>query len=501
MSEELLKQNIARAQMATMQNKDQAARGKMRQHYHFMAQSGWLNDPNGLIYFRGKYHFFFQCNPFGGFWDCMYWGHAVSEDMLHWEYLPFALAPSEPYDDYPKGGCFSGSAIEHEGKLFLMYTGTSHHGKGIVQTQCIAYSEDGIYFKKYPGNPVITAPEGIAEDYFRDPKVWRQKDVYYMVCGASRNRHGMALLYKSKDMLHWDFVNVLAESRGEWGMMWECPDLFPLGDKYVLTFSPMGSGDHTSVYMVGDFDEKTGKFDYSISREIDWGFDYYAPQSFLAPDGRRIMVSWSNEWEWMPLWKDWGPTYKEGWCGCFNIPREVRMRKDHTLQFIPVQEVENLRENAVRKEEIVVEEKEMELTAGDGVCYELKFMIDLTKTDARQLELVLRCGERKKTAVVFDFAGGELYVDRSNADGWSRGSSRSVLFLKGKNELDVHILSDQSSLELFTDSYQNNHSNNIFALDKQNKLYVRACGGRAVFRKLEAYGMKNCFGTDTSELD
>ena len=94
---------------------------------------------------------------------------------------------------------------------------------------------------------MITAPEGIAEDYFRDPKVWRQKDVYYMVCGASRNRHGMALLYKSKDMLHWDFVNVLAESRGEWGMMWECPDLFPLGDKYVLTFSPMGSGDHTSV--------------------------------------------------------------------------------------------------------------------------------------------------------------------------------------------------------------------------------------------------------------
>ena len=147
--------------MATMQNKDQAARGKMRQHYHFMAQSGWLNDPNGLIYFRGKYHFFFQCNPYGGFWDCMYWGHAVSEDMLHWEYLPFALAPSEPYDDYPKGGCFSGSAIEHEGKLFLMYTGTSHYGKGIVQTQCIAYSEDGIYFKKYPGNPVITAPEGM----------------------------------------------------------------------------------------------------------------------------------------------------------------------------------------------------------------------------------------------------------------------------------------------------------------------------------------------------
>mgnify|MGYP002229708577 FL=1 len=93
--------------------------------------------------------------------------------------------------------------------------------------------------------------------------------------------------------------------------MWECPDFYPMGDKYVLTFSPMGAGEHTSVYLVGDFDYLTGKFCCHVSGEIDWGLDYYAPQSFLAPDGRRIIVGWSNEWEWMPLWKDWGPTYKE----------------------------------------------------------------------------------------------------------------------------------------------------------------------------------------------
>ena len=131
----------------------------------------------------------------------------------------------------------------------------------------------------------------------------------------------------------------------------------------------------------------------------------------------------------------------------------------------------------------------------------MKFKIDLENTDADALALALRCGKGKKTVCTFDFKHGELSVDRSNSDGWSVGVSHSTMYLRGKKELDVHIFSDQSSLEIFTDDYKNNHSNNIFALDKQNKLYVRACGGRAVFRKLEAYGLKNCFGTDTSELD
>ena len=490
MSKELLEQNIAKAQLETDRKKDIVKKGKMRQRYHFMPQTGWLNDPNGLIYFRGKYHFFFQWNPYSGFWDSMHWGHAVSDDMLHWEYLPLALAPSETYDDYPKGGCFSGSAIEYDGKLFLMYTGTANTGKGVEQTQCIAYSEDGIHFEKYAGNPVITAPEGISVDSFRDPKVWRHEDTFYMVCGASRDKRGLALLYKSEDMLHWTFFNVLTESRGEWGYMWECPDLFPMGDRYVLTFSPMGSGDHTSVYLVGDFDYETGKFDSHISSEIDWGFDYYAPQSFMAPDGRRIMVSWSNEWEWMPLWKDWGPTYKEGWCGFFNLPREVRMMEDGTLQFLPIAEVEKLRLNSNKKDRLLVTDEETELTAGDGVCFELKFRIDLKETDADILELSLRCGEGRKTVCRFDFRKAEMSVDRNNADGWSRGISRSVMQLKKKTELDVHILSDQSSIEIFADQYQNNHSNNIFAGDGQNQLKICAYGGSAVIRDIEAYGLK-----------
>lgn len=490
MGKDLMQKNIDRAQAEIDRKKEAVSRGRMRQEYHFMPQAGWMNDPNGLIFFRGKYHFFYQCNPYGAFWDCMYWGHAISEDLFHWEYLPLALAPSELYDEYPKGGCFSGSAIVCGDKLFLMYTGTANNGKGVEQTQCIAYSEDGVHFEKYKGNPVLKAPEGIKADCFRDPKVWKHKDTYYMVCGASRDDRGLALLYKSEDMFHWSFFNILAESRGEWGVMWECPDFFKVGDQYVLTFSPMGSGDYTSVYMTGDFDYETGKFDCRISKEIDWGMDYYAPQSFEAEDGRRIMVAWANEWEWMPHWKDWGPSYKEDWCGFFNLPREVRMKQDGTLQFVPVKELENLRTDLNKKEYLEVSELETEIQAEKRECCEIKFILDLKETTADQVELKLRCGEGKRTVCLFDLKKGEMSVDRNHGDGWSRGVSRSVLNLNGKKELDVHVFVDRSSVEIFADQYSNNHSNNVFGTDAQNQTFLCAHGGKAIIRNMETYGLK-----------
>lgn len=493
MSKELMIEKIRRAQEEIDRKKEIVKEGKMRQHYHFMSQTGWLNDPNGLIYFRGKYHYFYQFNPYYGMWDYMHWGHAVSEDLLHWEYLPPALAPSESYDDHMRGGCFSGSAVEHDGKLFLIFTGTSNHGNGFEQTQCIACSEDGIHFEKYKGNPVLKAPEGVETCHFRDPKVWKHRDKYYMVCGASRDHKAQALLYCSEDLFHWTFVNVLAESRGEWGYMWECPDLFRLDDKYVLTFSPMGAGEHTAVYFVGDLDYETGKFVYQTSGEIDWGMDYYAPQSFVTPDGRRVTAAWANEWEWMPFYKDWGPTYREGWCGFFNLPREIKLMPDHTLQFIPIKELRQLREDAYKEDCFTVNEKKRELTAGGGISFEMKMKVDLNETSAEKVELNLRCGEGKKTVCVFDLKKAQMWVDRNDSDGWSKGVSRSTLFLKGKRELDIHIFSDQSSLEIFADQYQNNHSNNIFAGDAQNKIRICAYGGEAVIKQYESYGLRECF--------
>lgn len=493
MSRELMQKRIAKAQREIDEKKNDVKNGAMRQHYHFMPQTGWMNDPNGLIFYKGKYHFFYQSNPYDGFWNSMHWGHAVSEDLMHWEYLPLALAPSETYDDHLKGGCFSGSAIEHDGKLWLIYTGTANEGHGVKQTQCLAWSEDGVHFEKYEGNPVIEAPEGFAEDSFRDPKIWKHGDDFYLVVGTSRNNRGLALIYRSGDLLDWEYLNVLAESRGEWGYMWECPDFYELDGRYILTFSPMGSGDHTSVYLVGDFDYQTGKFEPHESGEFDWGFDYYAPQSFLAPDGRRIVVAWANEWEWMPLWKDWGPTYREGWCGFFNIAREVQLCEDHTLQFLPVKEMETIRKEKEGRPDFEVADQKQELKAGDGVCFEMKFKIDLEKSNADRLTLMLRCGEDRETRWILDFKEGEIRTDRNRADGWSRGISRSSVILCGKKELDVHIFSDQSSLEIFADRYRNNHSNNIFAGNAQNQIYILADGGTVRITDYEAYGLQECF--------
>lgn len=488
MSKAVMLEKLEKAESAILENKDLTARGKWRQKYHFMPQVGWMNDPNGLIFFRGKYHFFYQHNPYSGFWRSMHWGHAVSDDMLHWEYLPLALAPSESYDDHEQGGCFSGSAIEYDGKLYLMYTGTCNDGNGFEQTQCIAYSEDGIHFEKYEGNPVITAPEGIPHHLFRDPKVWRHEDTFYAVVGASRDNMAQALLYRSDDMLHWTYFNVLAESRGEWGYMWECPDFYPLGDKYVLMVSPMGAKERTTVYMVGDFDYKTGRFFPVVTGELDWGHDFYAPQSFVAPDGRRIIVGWANCWDWMPFWKDWGPTYREGWCGSFNIPREVELMPDNTLSTKPIRELQKLRREPYARSDFELT-GQTEIPISNGSVYEIKLTVDLTKTTAERLCLELRCNETKKTEVVIDFKRAEIICSRDQSDGWSRGRQHCPLNLIGREKLDVHICSDSCSLEFFSNHYQNNLSCNVFAAEDQTGNRMRAEGGIVSVEKLETWSL------------
>lgn len=489
MSQQVMLENIEKAQKEIEAKREIIKQGKMRQNYHFMAETGWLNDPNGLIYFRGKYHYFYQYNPYSSFWDCMHWGHAISDDLIHWEYLPLALAPSETYDDHLKGGCFSGSAIEYDGKLFIVYTGTCNNGNGFEQAQCIAYSEDGIHFEKYEGNPVIKAPEGVPTDMFRDPKVWKHEDTFYLVCGASMNGYAQARLYKSKDTLHWEFVNVLAESRGEWGYMWECPDFFPVGDKYVLMFSPMGGKERTSVYLVGDFDYKTGKFFYTVSGEIDWGFDYYAPQSFEALDGRRILVGWANAWDWMPFWKDWGPTYREGWCGFYNIPREAVLNENGTLCFVPVKELEALRENAETKKSTVLGNGMIKEICS-GSVYEMKLKVNLKTTTAKRIVLKLRVSEGRSTDITFDLEKAEMSFDRNHADDWSKGVARSSLNLMNKEELDIHIYSDKISVELFSNAYQNNFSCNIYNVEDSQKNYIIAEDGEVDIKEIETWDLK-----------
>ncbi|MCH4160977.1 MAG: glycoside hydrolase family 32 protein [Bifidobacterium sp.] len=490
MSQEIMQDAIGTAQRYIAEHTPEVATAPMRQRYHFMGPCGWINDPNGLIYYRGQYHFFYQFNPYSAFWSQMHWGHAVSNDMLHWTHLPVALAPSESYDQHPQGGCFSGSAIEKDGRLYLLYTGTANNGHGFEQTQNIAVSDDGVHFSKYEGNPVIEPPEGVPHDFFRDPKVWEHEGSYYLVCGAQKSGKAVALLYRSTDLLHWSFFNVLFESRGEWGYMWECPDFFPLGNKWVFICSPMGVGERTTVYFVGDFDYETGTFVYTVTGELDWGHDFYAPQTFVDAQNRRLVVAWANAWDWMPFWKDWGPTYREGWCGSFCIPRVLELREDLTLSMMPIEELSALKDEGNQIAQLQVGNSISSLSAGDGISYELAFTIDLTRSDAAWLELNLRCGSGRALRCRFDFAKANMSVGRDNADGWSEGTSHSPLPLTESDELEVLILSDQSSVEIFVDGGRIVHSMNIFAGQDQNGIEVKAHRGEVYLTDIRTHSIR-----------
>lgn len=283
-----------------------------------------MNDPNGLIYFRGRYHAFFQHYPHAPKWGQMHWGHAVSTDLIHWEELPIALYPDMEYEN--DGGCFSGSAIEKDGRLYLFYTSVSHELK---QTQSLAYSDDGVHFTKYPGNPVIRQnPLGYPD--FRDPKVICVDGTYYMVVGTGNEASGKVLLFTSGDLLAWDYMGVLFEGEEYAGCI-ECPDFFQLGSAYVLMFSKMNEKERSTHFIVGDFVD--GKLVNCTVSRPEWGVDFYAPQTFAQGD-RRIMIGW------MYHWGKEAPADCE-FAGALSIPRELKLIDGRVYNF-PVTEARPL---------------------------------------------------------------------------------------------------------------------------------------------------------------
>ncbi|NLD88391.1 MAG: glycoside hydrolase family 32 protein [Clostridiales bacterium] len=292
----------------------------MRQKYHFEPQKGWINDPNGLIYFKGRYHAFFQHNPYAPVWDTMYWGHAVSDDLINWQELPIALYPDMPYEN--SGGCFSGSAVEKDGRLYIFYTSVSNE---LGQTQSLAVSDDAVTFVKYEGNPIIGS---IGVKDFRDPKVTKLMGRYYMVCGSGSGGTGRVLLYVSDDLYFWEPLGTLIEGK-RFGNVIECPDFFELDGKYVLSFSQMFTDKQRAIRtIVGSFDGM--RFTPEAEYDLETGPDYYAPQSFLDHLGRRIVIGW------MVNPRGHGQAGLD-YAGAFSIPRQLFF-EDGLLKGFPIAE-------------------------------------------------------------------------------------------------------------------------------------------------------------------
>ena len=432
-----------------------------RPGFHLSVQVGWMNDPNGFSYYNGEYHLFYQYHPYASYWGPMHWGHAVSKDLLHWRYLPAALAPDESYD---KDGCFSGSAVEmDDGRHLLMYTGVVEEElpdgtKKGVQTQCVAIG-DGVNYEKYEGNPVIDEsqlPEGGDRFEFRDPRIWKAEDgTYRCVAGnCDGDRDGQILLYSSKDALHWNFEKILLRNHDRFGKMWECPDFFELDGKQVLLTSPQdmlpqgfeyhnGNG---TVCFIGTYDEETDTFHEEHNQAIDYGIDFYAPQTVLTSDGRRIMIGWMQNWDTCNLY-----TFKEPWFGQMSLPRELSVKNGRLIQK-PIRELEELRHDKVVYENVTLKDTTIRL---DGI-----------KGRRVDMELTLRPGDEEKLYQKFwvRFAQDEKYFTSLSfrphesllkVDRKFSGSRRAIIHQRrslvrsDKGQIKLRIILDNFSMEVF----------------------------------------------------
>ncbi|NCC42415.1 MAG: glycoside hydrolase family 32 protein [Clostridia bacterium] len=421
-----------------------------RPHFHLTPPVGWMNDPNGFSIYKGEYHLFFQYYPYETKWGPMHWGHASTQDLITWKYLPCALAPDQKYDSE---GCFSGSAIEYQDQQLLLYTGVSKAPDQDVtfQTQCIAVG-DGIDYQKSDSNPVIAGdllPAGSSLIDFRDPKIWKDGDLYYAVVGSRHaDGSGQIALFSSADCRSWDFVSILARCENEYGRMWECPDFFSLDGKDVLLTSPQDmiaekykfhSGNGT-LALIGNLDRSLMQLVRENAEAIDYGHDFYAPQTLLSEDGRRIMIGWLQNWDCCLT------PVESSWSGMMSIPREIHI-KDGKLIQNPVREIENYYKATEFNTFTLKADSPVNFFSA-GRCIDLT--LEINTSDCDEFTLLLAKNDRFSTRVSYDTAQNVLTFDRSES-GLIRDCAMTRQLQPSDHDgvLKLRVLMDLYSIEVF----------------------------------------------------
>lgn len=453
-------------------------RERFRQKFHIEPEKGLLNDPNGLIYYKGEYHFFYQHNPVGCTHSNKQWSHIISKDLLNWKNLPPALVPEDYFD---RNGCYSGSAIEKDGKLYLLYTGNVKEGDSRTPYQVLALSEDGINFTKI-ALPLKTYEKGYTA-HFRDPKIYKEDGRYYFILGAQReNLTGTVVKYSSENLLNWEFQGELIHGK-DFGYMVECPDLIKLEDKYVLLSSPQGieqegekyNNRYQSGYIVGEKTLEKSSFIFENFVELDRGFEFYAPQTFIDGKGRRILIGWMG----MPEEEE-HPTVEGGWIHCFTLPRELKLIGDKLYQ-IPLVEFEKLRKSETIYRDIKIE-KEFSEAIISGATYEMK--IDFSQVEENfSINLRSSKDEKEKTVFSYNYYENSLTLNRDFSGEGYKGKRK--LFLDSDLE-EVQIFMDRSSVEIFVNGGEEVFTARIYPGMESKNIKI-LCENKIEIKKLEFY--------------
>ncbi len=409
--------------------------------YHFIAPSSWMNDPNGVIHWGEEYHLFYQYHPESPRFGLAHWGHAVSEDAIHWRDMPVAISPTPGGPDMT--GCWSGTIVDNNGLPTAVYTGVGPEGYG-QQSQCLATSRDGLLtWTKYSGNPILSEIPAISNQPYdlRDPMIWREGDVWYMLL-ASRIKSvgGSVFLYRSTDLFHWQFLHpLLTGSYAKTGCVWECPSFFPLDDKWVLIVAGKGRRiPFTVFYFIGDYVDQ--QFLPETSGILDHAY-FYAPFTMEDTRGRRLL------WGWLREGRSEDAHAAAGWAGCHSIPRVLSLR-DGQLRMEPVPELKELRGSptVISDLELAGGEHRLDI-AGLALDIEVEIEVD----GAVSLALACAPDGSEETIVSYDPRAELLSVNRERS---SQDSENEIFAHEAPHKLapgeDLHlrVLLDGSVLEI-----------------------------------------------------
>jgi len=497
---------------------------RYRPEWHYAAERNWLNDPNGLVYSNGVYHLFYQHNPHGDVWGNMSWGHATSADLLAWDEQPVAI----PCDE--QEAIFSGSAVVDTFNtsgfgvggvppLVAIYTSAYAPGSPLAgrQAQSLAYStDDGATWTKYAGNPVLDRSS--AE--FRDPKVfWYDGGAgSYWVMAAVEAEDREVVLYKSADLKNWEFLSSFGPANATGGV-WECPDLFELpvdGDTHdtrwvlIVNLNPGGiAGGSAGQYFVGTFDGVTFRSESTVTEGLqtdgsrmaeygwlDWGRDYYAAVSFSnAPDGRRLMIGWMNNWQYAAA------TPSDGWRSAMSLPREVRLESRGGRPVLVQEAVDPFAASGAELFMLGRQELECGITwlpseASGGV---LRIDAELQPAGAGKTGLVLRASGgsavdsgSEQTVLAYDSVTGELSLDRTSSgnvsfhDTFPSVERVSVPLIEGR--LRLRIFLDRCSVEVFAQDGLATITDQVFPSDSSTAVGLLAEGDAGTLLSLAIAG-------------
>lgn len=507
---------------------------RYKQAYHANVSSGWSNDPNGMIYFNGKAHLFFQHYPHQPSWGTMHWGHYVTDDFIKWEELPVALVPDENYEQIC--GCCSGNAIAIDNKLYLMYTAAQPDR----QRQCYAISSDGgVTFKKVANNPILRSEQlsdEVAKSDFRDPKPFRKDGWFYCLAGTRiidpnkpdegsgsystylrymsggnpsmefdpdgpisgsvseftvepANGYGNMILFRSRDLYHWEYLGKLIdrtpgfnENYFKLDGVYECPDYINFGDTDVILASPqnlpqdgnMYENIHSSLALIGKLNFETGHFDIRDIQELDAGFDFYAPQNLPMPDGRNIMIAWKE------MWDRSYPTQEDNWAGTYTLPRELSF-KDGRVYQAPVREVEKYHANKVEISDLVIADGSATVPGIEGNIIDLTAEFKLNSANAVGIRFFK--GAEHETVIRYDRNAGTVVMDRTNAGIPLTGKEENINIrtcdVEKTDTIKFRVFLDVISAEVFINDGRYTITGNMYPNPEDIGVEFFAEGGEA----------------------